>query len=125
MREDDIMKAIMTEVGSRTGVKLFRNNIGMSRDSYRRYGIPGPGGSDLIGWVTLEFGGQQISIFCAIEVKSPGAVTRHDLLKKQEKFLASVQNSGGIAGFADSVEAANKLIDDYLAFKMARSISSS
>ena len=79
-------------------------------------GDPLVGASDLCGWtkviVTPEMVGHSIAVFTAIETKrSRGGKVSDD----QINFVDQVQRSGGIAGIANSPEAARAIIDDWLA----------
>ena len=62
-------------------------------------GLP-VGFSDLVGWrtvtVTDAMVGQDVAVFTAIEVKT----TKGRTTPEQERFLASVRSSGGLAGVA-------------------------
>jgi hypothetical protein len=78
--------------------RLFRNNIAKMKHHGRwlSFGIPGKGGSDLLGWtsktITSEMVGQKIAIFTSIEVKTPtGKPT-----KEQTRWLNLVNEVGGI-----------------------------
>lgn len=102
MKEQNIQKLIMLAASS-VGAVLHRNNVGAYKhptDGYLiRYGVGGPGGSDLIGW-TSE------GIFLAIEVKTEtGKATQ-----KQLNFIEQVKKSGGRAGVARSADDALKII---------------
>lgn len=68
------------------------------------------GSSDIIGiapvTITEDMVGQTLGVFLADEVKTPkGRPT-----KEQLRFIEAVQNAGGIAGIARSVEEALELI---------------
>lgn len=98
MSETPVMKDIMLKA-SEVGARLFRNNNGMLKDERGnrvRYGL-GPGTSDLIGWTR---GGR----FLAVEVKNPGGRTLKARLELQERFIAVVNENGGLAFIAHSVE---------------------
>lgn len=81
---------------AKAGHVFWRNNVGEAQYRGRRvrYGVGGPGGSDLIGIV----GGR----FCAIEIKTP----KGKVSEEQERYLELVRKSGGIAGVVRSVEEA-------------------
>lgn len=106
--EADLMRIIQI-YASKYGARLFRNNCGQLQNrqgSWIRYGIANPGGSDLIGFKTVEITpemvGHTIAIFTAVEVKTPkGRVT-----PAQQAFLVAVQAAGGIGIVARSVEEA-------------------
>jgi hypothetical protein len=68
------------------------------------------GSSDLIGWrsieVTAEMVGRRLAVFAAVEVKSStGRPT-----EQQRAFLAAVQDAGGVACVARSVEDAQRAL---------------
>lgn len=97
-------------------VRLFRNNVGAFKDAYGKYVVYGlcPGSSDLIGWRTITHycdvcspHGLRIAQFAALEIKDPKNKRRQD---NQTSFLQAVRDAGGIAGYADSVEAALNLL---------------
>ena len=84
--------------------------LGFSRPS----GEPVAGTSDLIGWtpmrVTADMVGRQVAVFTAIETKkSKGGRTSDD----QINFIEQVIKAGGIAGVANSPEAARQIVQDY------------
>jgi hypothetical protein len=97
--------------------RMWRNNVGKAkyRDRYGKvfvvpYGIPGPGGSDMLGYtkrkITPEMVGQTIAVFTAAECKRKGKKAEDD----QAKFLEAVRNAGGISGVVRSVEDYRKLV---------------
>ncbi len=110
---------------SRGDTRLFRQNVGqgwagrlVSNQAGRvtlqdaRPLIAGlcTGSSDLIGWrsieVTAEMVGRRLAVFAAVEVKSSiGRPT-----EQQRAFLAAVQDAGGIACVARSVEEAQRAL---------------
>lgn len=84
---------------------LFRNNVGaLKADDGRfvRFGVGGPGGSDLIGWRTV--GG--VAVFSAIEVKGRDG----RLSPQQAHFLDAVRMAGGFAGMARDEAEAKRII---------------
>ncbi len=94
--------------------RLFRNHVGTIRDENGRVHTFGliKGSSDLIGWtemeVTPDMVGQTVSVFTAIEVKSPkGRVSPH-----QQNFIDRVNASGGIAFVARSADEAIRSLDN-------------
>jgi len=98
---------------SRGPVRLLRNNCGQFRTEdgrYIRYGVGNPGGSDLIGWVTVtitpDMVGQTVAVFVAVEVKSPGKKAKPE----QQRFLDAVNRLGGKAGVAHSVDEAKIIL---------------
>ena len=110
---------------SRGDTRLFRQNVGqgwagrlVSNQAGRvtlqdaRPLIAGlcTGSSDLIGWrsieVTAEMVGRRLAVFAAVEVKSStGRPT-----EQQRAFLAAVQDAGGVACVARSVEDAQRAL---------------
>lgn len=91
--------------------RLWRNNTGALKDATGRlvrYGLCS-GSSDLIGLrtitVTPDMVGQQLAVFTAIEVKDRARPT-----DEQQAFLAMVQQLGGFAGIARSVEDARAIL---------------
>lgn len=102
------MKRIMLAASRATG-RLFRNNVGVLQDAegrYVAYGVGGKGGSDLLGWETIEVTpdmvGTKVAVFCAIEVKRPG----ESATPEQLDFINMVVSAGGRAGVAESPEIA-------------------
>jgi hypothetical protein len=96
LKEGDLMRLIQMEA-TKCGARVFRNNIGTLRDQYGRFvtfGVCNPGGSDLIGWTTVN----GIAVFTAIEVKTDSG----KLTPEQVNFIDVVRQSGGIAGVARS-----------------------
>jgi hypothetical protein len=91
--------------------RLWRNNTGALKDATGRlvrYGLC-PGSSDLIGLrqvtITPDMVGHTIAQFVAIEVKDRGRLT-----EQQQAFIAMVQQAGGLAGVARSVEDARRIL---------------
>ena len=91
--------------------RLWRNNTGALKDAAGRlvrYGLC-PGSSDLIGLrtitITPDMVGQTIAQFVAIEVKDRGRLT-----EQQQAFITMVQQAGGLAGVARSVEDARRIL---------------
>jgi hypothetical protein len=89
-------------------IRLWRNHSGRVQcartGQWHTFGIPGKGGSDLIGikktLITPEMVGQTLAVFLAIEVKSAtGSPTA-----EQTAFLKYINNSGGLAGIARSTQ---------------------
>lgn len=125
MREASILREVMLAIGA-GAVRLFRNNQGAAwqgtatrlqngdvllRNPRRVvYGVGNPGGSDLIGWrtveVTPEMVGRKLAVFCAVEVKSSTGRASED----QKRFLDAVRSCGGIGVEARSAEGAAKMV---------------
>ena len=111
MTESDAQSLIRQRVGNGS-VRLFRNNVGATRDARGRlirYGLA-KGSADLIGWLTRKITqddvGKTIAQFVSIEVKSSSGKPRPDQIAWQD----AVNNAGGRAGIARSVEDAEKII---------------
>jgi hypothetical protein len=105
-----IQNAIRIEHGSGPA-RLWRNNTGALKDAQGRlvrYGLC-PGSSDLIGLrtrvITEADLGHRFAQFVAIEVKDQGRLTT-----EQERFIAMVQQAGGLAGVARSPEDARAIL---------------
>ena len=95
--------------------RAWRNNVAKINHQGRwlNFGIPGPGGSDLIGChsltITPEHVGKRIAVFVAIECKSPtGKPTA-----EQTAFIEFIAAMGGIAAVARSADEALSIIQNY------------
>jgi hypothetical protein len=111
MTESDTQSLIRQQVGNGP-VRLFRNNVGATKDASGRlirFGLA-KGSADLIGWVSREVlpedVGNKIAQFVSIEVKSKSGKPRPD----QIAWKDAVNNAGGLAGIARSVEDAKEII---------------
>jgi hypothetical protein len=111
--ETDIQQRIRLAVGTRSDLRLFRNNTGTLPDP--RTGRPvqfglARGSADLIGWrtitITPEMVGQRVAVFTSIEVKT----TTGHLTPAQQTWMGTVRGAGGIAGVARSVRDANEIV---------------
>jgi hypothetical protein len=111
--ETDIQQRIRLAVGTRSDLRLFRNNTGTLPDP--RTGRPvqfglARGSADLIGWrtitITPEMVGQRVAVFTSIEVKT---ITGH-LTPAQQAWMGTVRCAGGIAGVARSVRDAEEIL---------------
>ncbi len=111
--ETDIQQRIRLAVGTRSDLRLFRNNTGTLPDP--RTGRPvqfglARGSADLIGWrtitITPEMVGQRVAVFTSIEVKT---ITGH-LTPAQQAWMGTVRTAGGIAGVARSVRDAEEIL---------------
>lgn len=114
MSETKVRNIIFKTLGGRDDCRLFRNNCGMAimPDGRRvKFGIANPGGADLIGWrivtITPDMIGDRVAVFLAIETKAP----KKKPSKKQENFINQVNQAGGLAGAARSLEEAENIID--------------
>jgi hypothetical protein len=112
MKETPILKRILYRC-SRGASRLFRNNVGTYQDkagNWIRYGVGGPGASDLIGWrqivITPEHVGMTLAQFLSVEVKQPGK----KLTEPQARFGRMVATAGGVFGVAHSPEEAESII---------------
>lgn len=96
MSEALILRQIQLALGSRPEVRLFRNSVGLARDSttgqHLRFGLVA-GASDLIGIVKPR------GRFFALEVKSE----KGRLRPEQQAFLDMINNMGGIGRVVRSV----------------------
>ena len=105
-----VQNAIRLEHGAGPA-RLWRNNTGALKDATGRlvrYGLC-PGSSDLIGLrtriITEADLGHRFAQFVAIEVKDRGRAT-----PEQERFITMIQQAGGLAGVARSVEDARRIL---------------
>jgi hypothetical protein len=111
--ETTLQQQIRLALGSRTDLRLFRNQVGQLPDP--RTGRPvqfglARGSADLIGWrtitVTPEMVGKQLAVFTSIEVKTE----RGHVRPEQHAWQRTVSAAGGIAGIARSIQDANELL---------------
>jgi hypothetical protein len=98
MKETPRLKRILLRC-SRGASRLWRNNVGAYKTDaghWIRYGVCNPGGSDLLGFRTIEIKpehvGKRIAQFVAFEVKQPG----EDPTEEQLKFGKIVNKNGGL-----------------------------
>jgi hypothetical protein len=109
--EKRVQAEILNELGSRSDVRLFRNNVGVSLDASRpmRFGLCA-GSSDLIGFrrlkITPDMVGNDIAQFLAIECKSSNGKPT----KEQQSFIDIVNRFGGKAFIARSADEALSLL---------------
>lgn len=116
--ETKIQQEIRLGLGTRDDVRLFRNQVGQLPDP--RTGRPvqfglAKGSADLVGWKTVEVTpdmiGDRIAVFTSLEIKTPkGRPTA-----TQQAWMRAVENAGGIAGIARSVEDATDIIERHAA----------
>ena len=111
--ETTIQQQIRLALGTRSDLRLFRNNTGTLPDP--RTGRPvqfglAKGSADLIGLrtvtITPDMVGQQVAVFTSIEVKTPTGRVSPD----QTAWLNMIQSLGGIAGVARSVQDAKEIL---------------
>lgn len=105
--ETTLMRKIQMEA-TRLGARLFRNNVGLF---YSRSGVPTrcglcPGSADLIGW-TAD------GRFLAVEIKTKSGRLSAD----QKRFLAAVNQNGGIAFAATSVRSFGEKLNELQGIK--------
>src|SRR3978361_871677 len=125
MTEADIQAAIMLDLG-RGAPRVFRNHVakGFTGEFVRTeagftvlknarrasFGLC-VGSSDVIGFrtvvITPNLVGKTVAVFIAIEVKA--AAGRPS--PKQSAFIRAVQQAGGLAGIARSVDEARAIVD--------------
>lgn len=112
--ESEVSNEIRAALNTREN-RAWRNNIAkiQVRGRWINYGIPGPGGSDLIGMHSMTIQphhvGKRVAVFMAIEVKSPTGKPSPE----QVAFIEFVNEHGGIAGVARSAEEALTIISNY------------
>jgi hypothetical protein len=111
--ETTLQQQIRLALGTRTDLRLFRNNCGTLPDP--RTGRPvqfglARGSADLIGWrtitITSDMVGQQLAVFTSIEVKTE----RGHVRPEQHAWQRTISAAGGIAGIARSIQDANDLL---------------
>lgn len=124
MSEIDFMRDAMVE-GSRLGARLFRHNVAQAWVGHKiaQHGntitLANPrvlhaglvkGGSDLIGWtvveVTPEMVGTKVAVFTGVETKA----LRGNLSPEQRTFIRNVEEAGGYAGMARTLEDVHKIL---------------
>jgi hypothetical protein len=117
--ETEIQQRIRLALGTRSDLRLFRNQVGQLPDP--RTGRPvqfglARGSADLIGWrtitVTPDMVGQRVAVFTSIEVKTPTG----RLTPAQHAWLGAVHKAGGVAGVARSVADSLHIVESPLAF---------
>lgn len=112
--ETTLQQQIRLAVGTRSDLRLFRNQVGSLPDPRTgrlvTFGLA-RGSADLIGWrtvvVTPEMVGQRIAVFTSIEVKTPTG----RLAPAQQHWLQAVRTAGGVAGVARSVSDAVTILE--------------
>jgi VRR-NUC domain-containing protein len=113
MSEAVLLKEILLDLGSRPGIRLFRNTtgvgVGLKHKGTISFGLC-IGSSDIIGWSTREVYIEEVegsstynpypfARFVALEVKTD--IGR--LKPEQAAFLEAVRRAGGIAACVRSV----------------------
>lgn len=112
MKESAIQIAVRLAL-SKAGSVMFRNNQGQFQTPdgrWIKYGVCNPGGSDLIGWTSIEVTpdmiGKRVAVFTAAEVKT----SRGKTTAAQENFIEQVRKAGGFAGVCRSGDDAVEII---------------
>jgi hypothetical protein len=111
--ETTLQQQIRLAVGTRSDLRLFRNQVGSLPDPRTgrlvTFGLA-KGSADLIGWRTLvvtpEMVGQRIAVFTSLEIKTPSG----RLSPAQTHWLHAVRSAGGIAGVVRSVPDALRIV---------------
>lgn len=110
-----LMSEILLKIG-RGDCRFWRNNVGQYRKengAVIRYGVCNPGGSDYIGFKSIEITpsmvGCTVAVFAAVEVKAP----RDTISPEQAKFLHAVRMAGGIVIVARSADQAAAELADW------------
>jgi len=126
--EGNLIKRIQLRLSGFLSVRTFRNNTGkgwqgaMEWQGQKKLILHNPrpldaglvkGGSDLIGWASVEITpdmvGRRVAVFVAIEVKEGRTTTTPE----QANFLERVRQAGGLCGIArtpdDAVEIINQI----------------
>lgn len=123
-RESSIQKDVLLELGSRKGVRLFRNNVGRGYQGniakkqgttillmfFRviRFGLF-KGSHDLIGWrevvITPDMVGKKIAQFFSVETKTETG----KMSKFQKVWRDNVNAAGGLAVTVRSKDEATKI----------------
>jgi hypothetical protein len=103
--EKTLMKRIRAALNDvMSGVRLWRNNIGVDVTRGVRYGLA-IGSGDLIGVVVLPSG---IGRFLSLEVKRPEC--RNEVGDDQRRWQEIVRGLGGIAEVVTSIEEAEAAV---------------
>jgi hypothetical protein len=113
--ETTLQQQIRLAVGSRSDLRLFRNQVGSLPDPRTgrlvTFGLA-RGSADLIGWrtvtVTPDMVGRRLAVFTSIEVKTPTGRLRPE----QQAWLGVVRSAGGVAGVARSVSDVEDLLSN-------------
>ncbi len=123
MTESELQALILRAAGSKSHVRVFRNQVGegyvgkairdpegvfLTDARHVRMGLF-PGSGDLIGWrtvtITPDMVGQSIAQFLSIEVKTPTGRIRPD----QRNWLDQINAAGGLAIIARSISDTDNL----------------
>jgi hypothetical protein len=113
MNENTLQAQIMRAIGSRSDCRVFRNHVRTLKDDrgqWHQFGLF-PGSADIVGIQTVEHAGRTFGIWFSIEVKAPGARTDPKRLAAQKNWRDFILSRGGKAGFASSVEEAERILE--------------
>lgn len=112
-QETELQQRIRLAVGTLPGFRVWRNNSGKLPDPrtgrWVQFGVASPGGSDLLGYRTIEITpdmvGRKVAVFTAIEIKtSTGRAT-----PEQRRFIDHIRAAGGIAAIVRSIDEALRI----------------
>ena len=118
MKSEAMVQAEVRKRAGELGIHVFRNNVGACEDSTGRairYGLANDShqlskrlkSSDLIGWTK---DGKFLSVECKHEGwKMTGRPS--DREAAQLRWISMVKNAGGVAGFVQSVEDFERLLN--------------
>lgn len=133
--ESTILNRVMLAL-TNIGCRVFRNHTGLGWQGevhrfmkhQQIYVVPGDvlvrnarplkaglcnGGSDCIGWrsveITADMVGKRVAVFVAIETKSEVGTLTHE----QRNFIHEVQKSGGIAGCVFDADLVVKDVEEW------------
>ena len=124
MAKESAVTSQVRLVAAQNNILLWRNNCGGFYDDtgrFIRYGLGSEAklaSSDWIGirpvLITPEMVGSVLGVFTAVEMKAEGwQFNKNDKhLLQQKHFIDIVQNYGGLAGFASSVEDFYRIINE-------------
>ena len=127
MKSEAVVQQDIRLEASRLGVRLWRNNSGAATDATGRlirYGLGNDSAqinkrfksADLIGLtpvlITPDMVGQVVGVFTAVEVKHDAwrGTTLNERELAQKAWLELVHQSGGFAGFANSVDTFKQIV---------------
>lgn len=111
--EKRITSEVLRAIGKFPWLKVFRNNIGVTRHSNGsvvRYGVGPNGAGDYIGWETItitpDMVGQKVARFTSVEMKDE----RGGRVSDEQRHWAEVVNaSGGRAVIVSSPAEATRI----------------
>lgn len=122
MTESEIQARIMLALGARPDIRIFRNTVGQGwmgqviardrgpvilqhGDVVLRQARPVTFGlathsPDIVGWQTIEIGGQRVARFLGLEVKTPAGRASDG----QVNFLNRLNDAGALGALVRSVD---------------------